>query len=128
MLHTSRVLPGVSPAAAWALLTDTRRWPEWGPTVSAATVTSSASPFVATGSTGRVRTPVGVWLPFEVTEFDEGHRWSWRVTGVPATSHEVEPAGADGCRVSFLVPTAAAPYLAVCALALRRIERLLTGG
>ncbi|MFN3216539.1 MAG: hypothetical protein ACE367_08600 [Acidimicrobiales bacterium] len=52
---------------------------------------------------------------------------SWKVAGVPATSHAVEALGDDRCRAGFGVPVAAAPYLAVCALALRRIERIVAG-
>jgi hypothetical protein len=70
-----------------------------------------------------VRTVLGAWLPFEVTEFTEGRSWRWRVAGLPATSHLVEPRP-GGCRVTFGVPFAAAPYALVCQEALRRIERL----
>ena len=30
-------------------------------------------------------TVLGLDVPFEVTEFDEGVRWTWNVAGVPAT-------------------------------------------
>lgn len=64
--------------------------------------------------------------PFRVTELVEGRRWAWAVGGVAATSHEVEPLGGNRCRVAMGVPWPVAPYLAVCAVALRRIERLAT--
>ena len=58
-----------------------------------------------------------------MTEFDDGRSWAWTVAGVPATTHTVEPAP-GGCRVSFGIPTLAAPYALVCLAALRRIELL----
>jgi hypothetical protein len=72
-----------------------------------------------------VWTPVGIALPFEITEFDDGHEWAWKVAGVPATRHTVEPA-VNGCRVAFGVPIWAPVYLTVCALGLKRIEELAT--
>ena len=66
---------------------------------------------------------LGPALPFTVTEFVPGRRWSWRVAGIPATSHEVVAEG-GGSRVTFGVPLWAPAYLAVCAIALRRLERL----
>ncbi len=123
MTSTNRTI-AAPPAAAWALLVDTRRWNEWGPTVSAV---ECDPPVLNADSTGRVRTPVGLWLPFRVVDFVEGRHWSWRVLGVPATSHDVQSVG-DGssCVVSFSVPALATPYLAVCRIALGRIERILT--
>lgn len=114
------------PAAAWHLLIDLDAWPQWGPTVRAASLDDPAGGFVA-GATGRVTTSVGVTLPFLVDDLDPGREWSWRVGGVPATAHTVEPArDGSSCRVGFGVPLAAMPYLAVCAVALHRIDRLLT--
>lgn len=111
-------------SAAWQLLTDTRTWPRWGPTITAV---ETDPPVIVAGSTGRLRTPVGLWLPFVVSALEPGARWSWRVAGVPATGHRVE-ATPDGCRIVFEVPVVAAPYAAVCRLALRRIGRLLAAG
>ncbi|MTV24232.1 SRPBCC family protein [Nitriliruptoraceae bacterium ZYF776] len=120
MVDIARTVAG-GPTAAWELLADTRQWPRWGPTVAAV---EADPPVVVAGSRGRVRTSVGVWLPFEVTEVDAGHRWAWRVAGVPATGHRVEATPA-GTRVVFEVPVLAAPYALVCLEALRRIDRLL---
>jgi len=71
-----------------------------------------------------VRTPVGPWLPYEVTAFDPPRSWAWSVLSVPATNHVIAPAP-GGCRVSFAVPTPAFAYLAVCRVALERIAALL---
>lgn len=117
-----------APEVVWDLLVDTSRWPEWGPSVTAveldyAHATHATTARITAGSTGRVRTAVGVWVPFRITEFDDGRRWSWNVAGIPATSHTVEPAP-GGCRVGFGVPLLVAPYALVCQVALARIERL----
>jgi uncharacterized protein YndB with AHSA1/START domain len=126
-LDIARVI-AAPPDAAWDLLTDTTRWTAWGPSI--AEVRSSTS-VVELGTTGRIRPLLGPWVPFRVTSVDPGRRWAWRVAGLPATGHRVEPvttsrsATGDRCRVVFEVPVLAAPYAAVCALALRRIERLL---
>ena len=109
-------------SVAWELLTDTSRWPLWGPSVSRV---ESAGQFIGPGSTGRVLTIFGVWLPFRVTEFAAGRRWDWEVAGIPATGHRVESLGPDRCRVTFEVPLLAIPYLAVCRLAAGRIRNIL---
>lgn len=109
-------------SAAWGLLTDTSRWPQWGPSV---TRVESATQYIGPGGTGRVQTIIGVWLPFRVTEFAAGQRWKWEIAGIPATGHRVEPLGPDRCRVVFEVPLLAAPYLAVCRLAVERIRNIL---
>ena len=109
---------------AWRLLTDTRTWPQWGPTVTAVDTEPTV---IGPGSTGRLRTPGGLWLPFTITTFDPGSRWSWRVAGIPATGHRVE-ATDRGCRIVFEVPRFSAPYTVVCRVALRRMGHLLATG
>jgi hypothetical protein len=109
-------------SAAWKLLTDTSRWPDWGPSVSRV---ESVEQQIGPGSSGRVLTIFGVWLPFRVTEFVAGHRWNWEVAGIPATGHRVDSLGPDRCRVVFEVPLLATPYLAVCRLAAERIRSIL---
>ncbi|KUM33458.1 SRPBCC family protein [Arthrobacter sp. EPSL27] len=105
----------------WDLLTDTAQWPAWGPSITG--VEPAAARRLAPGSRGTVRTVLGVKLPYTVTVFKPGRFWAWSVAGVPATGHRVIPLG-NGCRVTFTVPWWAPAYLPVCALALRRIERL----
>ncbi|MGD9962211.1 SRPBCC family protein [Nocardioides sp.] len=122
MLSVSRQIE--APAAAlWSLLVDVSTWPEWGPSVADVELSTST---LGAGSRGRVRTAVGLWLPFEVTGFDPGSRWSWSVSGIPATSHSVRATGTGRCRVSFGVPWWAPAYLPVCAVALRRLDALAT--
>jgi uncharacterized protein YndB with AHSA1/START domain len=120
MPEVDRVV-AAEPGAAWELLTRTRHWPSWGPSVTAV---DPGDATIVAGMTGRVRTPVGLWVPFRITRVDPPHRWEWRVLGLPATTHRVEPVPA-GCRVAFGVPLVAIPYLAVCRVALSRIATLL---
>ncbi|MEZ5372890.1 MAG: SRPBCC family protein [Microthrixaceae bacterium] len=109
-------------ATVWELLTQPSYWPEWGPSVRGAQLEGGR---LRLGVQGEVTTVTGLSLPFEITEFDEGARWAWKVAGVPATDHTVKPLGPARCRVAFGVPWPAAPYLAVCRLALGRLERLV---
>jgi hypothetical protein len=107
----------------WDLLADPEQWPIWGSTVQGVELRSERFEL---GATGTVTTVFGVELNFEITHFDPGVRWAWKVGGVPATDHTVEPLGADRCRVGFGVPWAVAPYLSVCQQALQRLERIAT--
>jgi len=109
-------------ADAWSLLIDTERWPRWGPSI---TRVECATRMLRATSLGRVRTTLGVWLPFEVVRFEDGHAWSWRVGGILATGHRVESLGPSQCRVVLEVPALGWPYLLVCRAALRRIAELL---
>lgn len=106
--------------AVWDLLVDLDAWPRWGPTVAAAELDGE---LLTLGATGRVWTPVGVPLPFAITEFVPGVRWAWSVAGVPATKHGADPEG-DGSRVWMSAPLWAPAYLPVLAIALRRIEAM----
>jgi uncharacterized protein YndB with AHSA1/START domain len=121
VLEVSRIL--AAPAdRAWEVLTDTARWTAWGPSIREVTSTDR---IVRAGTRGRVRLAIGPWLRFEVTRFDPGRAWSWRVHGIRATGHRVEALGPARCRVVFEVPWVAWPYALVCRRALRRIARLV---
>ncbi|TVS77866.1 SRPBCC family protein [Mycobacterium helveticum] len=124
MLTADRVV-AAPPAAVWALLVDLDAWPQWGPTIRRARLDE---PHTELGlrATGTVQTSLLVAVPFVVTEFDPGRHWAWKVAGVPATHHRVDPVG-DGARVSIAVPWWSAPYLTVCSVAVRRIQKMLTG-
>ncbi len=111
--------------AAWRILIDVRRWPEWGPSVRSATVDGDGHE-ISSGATGTVTTAVGLTLPYRITAWEPARTWTWRVGSIPATSHTVRPLTDRRCEVSFGVPWVAAPYLAVCRIALGRIERSLT--
>jgi hypothetical protein len=115
---TSRDIDAAA-ATAWQVLTDLEQWPEWGPSVRKARVRGG---HLAPGATGTITTAVGVELGFEITTYEPGVRWAWKVAGIGATDHRVEPLGATRCRVGFGVPWPAAAYLAVCRVALHRID------
>lgn len=103
-------------------LCDTRRWPEWSPSIRAV---ESTDRYVETGTAGRVRV-AGAWVPFRVTAATR-LRWDWRVAGVPATGHRVERYSGrpDRCRAVIEVPLLAAPYVPVCRRALDRFAALV---
>jgi hypothetical protein len=94
----------------------------WGPSVRAV---DCKDRYIRAGSSGRIRTPLGIWVPFVVGTVEPGSYWDWRVAGVPATGHRVESAGPDRCRLTFTVPVWAIGYGLVCRLALMRIDRWL---
>ena len=124
-MRVERYIPA-PPAAVWRLLADIREWPRWGPSVRRAVLRDGAVE-LGPGVRGTVWTAAGIPMPFTVTEFEPGRRWGWRVSGIPATGHEVIDAP-GGCRAVFEIPWWAAPYGAVCAVALARIERLAVPG
>ena len=119
---TTSVTVRAPAAAAWELFVDTRRRPEWGPSVARVECDDRC---IGEESHGRVQTVFGLWLSFQVTEFRAGHCWRWRVAGTPATGHRVEALGPDRCRVVFEVPAVAAPYLVVYGWAAQRIKNIL---
>jgi hypothetical protein len=113
-----------APAAeAWSLLVDPRRFVDWSPSVTAVETSSER---LDAHSRGRVRLRFGPWLPFSVDHFEDGRSWSWKVAGLPATGHRVEPVGPCVSRVVVEVPLFAWPYLFICGRALDRLARLLT--
>jgi hypothetical protein len=57
--------------------------------------------------------------------FEPVRYWDWRVGGITATGHRVDPLGPHHCRLAFTMPRWAAPYRVICRAALKRIERLL---
>ena len=119
MWTTSRRIEA-GPATVWQLLVDLDAWPRWGLTVSRAEIDGG---LLTLGTRGRIWTPVGVPLPFEITKFVPGVSWAWSVGGVPATKHGVDPDG-DGARVWMSAPMWAPGYLPVLGVALRRIEAM----
>ncbi len=110
-----------SAEAVWELLVDTARWLEWGPSILGV---QCSGRFIASDSSGQVQTILGCWLPFVVTEFEAGRYWSWKVLGIRATGHRVEPIGDAQCHPVFEVPLCLAPYVLVCRMAVKRIARI----
>jgi hypothetical protein len=107
------------PGRVWDLIARFEHWPAWGTTVEAVEPPAGQ---VRVGVKGRVKTIVGPWLPFEITAVIEGVSWGWKVAGIPATGHQIEPID-TGCRVTFTAPVWAPFYLPVLHRALVRLER-----
>ncbi len=122
-LEVHRVIEAPA-GVVWDLLTDTSRWAEWGPSIRAV---DCPDRFIRKGTRGRVETLPGAWVPFVITEFRPGYFWSWKVFGLSATGHRVDPLPPGRCSLVFAVPPVAAPYLTVCRIAMVRIERLALG-
>jgi uncharacterized protein YndB with AHSA1/START domain len=99
------------PQSLWRLLTDTALWPRWGPTVRSV---ACSERFIREGSVGKVRTPIGLWLPFTITEYEESHYWAWKVAGIRATGHRLITFNDHFCRVVFELPATWLPYALVC--------------
>jgi uncharacterized protein YndB with AHSA1/START domain len=104
----------------WALLARPDHWPGWGPSVRAVECSDDE---IRPGTRGRVRTPLGAWLPFTVTAVEPGRTWHWRVAGFAATGHRIEPVDDHHTRVVFEVPAWGFPYAIVCRAALRNLAR-----
>ncbi|TFV57659.1 SRPBCC family protein [Mycobacterium sp. PS03-16] len=122
MVSVDRIVKA-SPAAAWSVLVDLQAWPKWGPTVAGAELLDGTE--LGLGERGRVFTPVGLPLPFTITEFQPGRYWAWQVAGIPATGHGVEPTD-TGTRVYMNAPVWAGAYVPVLAIALSRIDRMVS--
>jgi len=118
-MEVARVID--APAATmWMLLAQPHRWPEWGPSVRGVECSDDE---IRPGTYGRVRTPIGLWLPFTITAVVPGRTWHWRVAGLAATGHRVEPVDDHHTRVVFEIPAWGLPYAIVCRAALRNLAR-----
>ena len=111
-----------SPRVVWDLITDTTKWPLWGPTVKGVQLPER---FIRNDSRGRVLTVFNIWVPFAIVKFEDGCFWSWKVASLDATGHRLQPTE-KGCKLWFEVPIIAFPYVLVCQMALNRIQNLLS--
>jgi hypothetical protein len=105
----------------WDILTDTRQWPVWGPSVSRI---DGPQRYIFSGMKGRLRTAVGIWVSFEITSCEASVSWNWKVAGVAATGHRLKKLTDGSCELIFELPFAAFPYALVCRQAANRIARL----
>ena len=121
MIRVSRIIQ-TTPEHLWDLLTDTKRWTEWGPSITAVQFKDR---YIHAGATGRIKTVFGIWASFIVNDWEQGRYWSWRVFNIRATGHRIEITKAGDCRLVFEVPLWAAPYVIICRLAAGRIARCL---
>jgi hypothetical protein len=123
VLPVTRRLP-VSVEGAWDALTDIDVWPDWGPSILAASLDDGGHR-LQPRSTGRVQTLLGLWLPFRVTQWEAGQSWAWSVGHVPATAHRVEASNDAAAAVTIAIPLWAAPYAALCWISLGRLGRVV---
>ena len=93
------------PEAAWALLADPRRWPQWARPVRRVTITrghDAQPPMLAGGQLLVVHGPRAVALRTRIDRVERGRRYDWTVDLVGPWSlhgmHAVEPTSA-GCRL-----------------------------
>ena len=120
--HVGVAIPIAAPAdRVWHLISEFHHWPDWGVTVRAV---DSSPRSVEPGAAGRVKTTLGLWLPFEITNGDPGRVWEWRVAGIAATTHVIERDSDNACTLRFTVSPLFAPYLVVLWLGVRRVKRL----
>lgn len=97
-LAVSHVL-SVSPEAAWRTVTDVMRWPAWSPVVAEV---EASNRWIESGTTGRIGTRAGVWLPFVISECDpDRRRMQWSIAHLPAGTLRVDDLGKNRCRVVF---------------------------
>lgn len=110
-----------SPERVWELLTDTTMWPLWGPSVAHV---ECRTRLIEPGSSGHVKTAVGIKLPFAITSYEHLQFWDWKVGGVQATGHRLLRKNSESCILIFDMPWWALPYALICQIALNRITRL----
>ena len=121
LIKASRIIHA-PPQKLWDLLTDTTAWMDWGPSIKEI---DCEHRYIQTGSKGRIKTVLGFWAPFIITEVNDLRYWSWRVFHIRATGHRIETIDATCCRLVFEVPFWAAPYALICQVAASRIAHLL---
>jgi hypothetical protein len=107
----------------WKILIDTSLWPEWGPSISQVDFPER---WIQKGVKGRVKTAIGIWVPFEITAFEAPVYWCWKVGGIPATGHRLKPQDPSHCKLIFEIPYGFFPYALICRRAAENIARLAT--
>lgn len=119
-----------SPAEAWSLISQPRRWAEWAPHVRGAW--GLGAPEVEPGKVGAAKLMGVVPVPAKITAKEAGRSWTWHV-GPMVLVHEVHPTPV-GCRVSTtlaapgpLETALAATYGPVIQVMMRRLARAATG-
>ena len=103
------------------MLTDTRLWPIWGPSICKV---ESSDDIIRLGSSGKIRTTIGLTVPFLIDRFEPGAYWSWKIGPVRATGHRIRPIANECTLVAFEVPLWAPFYLLVCLSAFHRMALL----
>ena len=109
-----------TPAEAWSLIAEPRRWAEWAPHVRGAW--GLGAPEVEVGKLGAAKLAGIVPVPAKITDKQPGRSWTWRV-GPIVLVHAVHPTPV-GCRVSVTVDgpgVLTAAYGPVVGLMVRRL-------
>ncbi|SHJ04379.1 Polyketide cyclase / dehydrase and lipid transport [Malonomonas rubra DSM 5091] len=112
------------PQRVWEILIDTEQWPVWGPSVTAVDFPKR---WIEAGSAGRIKTAIGLWSEFEITDFELMQYWGWKVAGLTATGHRLIAHGDEHCELVFELPFIALPYALICRQAANRIARMAEG-
>ena len=104
-----------APEEVWERYAVLARWSSWAPQITGVDLSGPSDGRLRAGLRGRVRGPLGIAVPFVVTDVDEGtRRWSWTVSAGPlrlALRHWVSP-GPDGGTTTGLRIRGPAPALA----------------
>lgn len=106
----------------WDIITDTRYWPTWGPSIVDVNCIDRR---IKQGSKGSVKTALMVWLPFTITTFIDLKSWSWRIGPFNATGHTISSSDDCSCTLCFDMGWWAFAYVPICWIALRKIDKLL---
>ena len=104
----------------WEILTNTKYWPVWGPSIQSVTPNDTK---IIQGTKGSVTTVFGFRVNFVITKFEEQNIWNWDTCGLPVTGHTVRAINARSTEVTFDLPVLIAPYALVCWIALLKINR-----
>ena len=110
---------GAAPAAAWALMAQPARWPEWAPHIGGAW--GLGDPEVVLGRIGAARLFGLLPVPARITGKTAGRDWTWQV-GPVTMRHRVGPGvvAIDLHAPGPLEPAIAAAYGPVIRWSLRR--------
>jgi hypothetical protein len=116
-----------APDAAWALISQPARWPEWAPHIGGAW--SLGEPEVELGRTGAARLFGLLPVPARIVGKTAGQDWTWQV-GVVRMRHRVAAGivAIDLQAPGPLEPAIAAAYGPVIRWSLRRLARRAAAG
>jgi len=110
-----------APEVVWDILTDTRLWPVWGPSLLDV---DCKNRYIATGSRGKVKTLFFFWLPFTITTCRRMEFWTWNIGFVEATGHKLIRKSDTSCALCFDMAWWGAVYIPICWLALLKIDKM----
>jgi len=115
----------VSPQVSWDRYVVLARWSSWAPQISGVDADAER---LQPGLTGRVRTSVGLKVPFVITDVDAAAMtWSWIVGAGPVRHtlhHAIAPRG-SGTRATLAIEGAAPLVTAYAPLAWWALRRLV---